>query len=332
MLSEETGGTTMGLVQDGVLGLYLLSQTDQFFDRSRFYEMLQFDDQLPHPAVFTPGGVRLWTGKQLISMRVPSEVSMHAYCGGESFLVHKGELLHGTVTKKAVGPGCGGLIHATCQQIDENAGGRLMTSLQQLASLFLKQHGFSIGIDDCIASAGVRADCIRVIEETTASTPKGDENQILGHMNALLPALGPLVMQQQTNLTTIVRSGSKGSSINVAQICACVGQVQVGGVRPHGDFPLPGTHGHISRGFCPRSLSDGLSASEMFSHMAGTREGACRPARSVVSCVGLISRAPHHRSCGHCHQNSRNRVHYAALDKNIGRSARCVGRYGPWQQ
>jgi len=74
--------------------------------------------------------------------------------------------------------------------------------------------------------------------------------------------------------------GSKGSSLNISQMMACVGQQAVGGMRivdgfvnrtlPH--FPR-GSLTPAAKGFVANSFYTGLTATELFFHTMGGREG-----------------------------------------------------------
>ena len=87
----------------------------------------------------------------------------------------------------------------------------------------------------------------------------------LNHRNA------PLCMAQ---------CGSKGSTINISQMIACLGQQSVGGSRiqngfvnrtlPH--FPVSSLS-PAAKGFVGNSFYSGLTATEFFFHTMGGREG-----------------------------------------------------------
>ena len=78
----------------------------------------------------------------------------------------------------------------------------------------------------------------------------------------------------------MVKAGSKGNSINVGQMIACVGQQAADGKRvPYGftDRTLPHftkyDDGPASRGFVENSFMSGLKPHEFFFHAMGGREG-----------------------------------------------------------
>ena len=91
-------------------------------------------------------------------------------------------------------------------------------------------------------------------------------------------------------------SGSKGKSVNMAQILGCVGQQDIWGSRIHNGFSertLPHFHkndiGPSAKGFCKNSYIQGLSPSEMFFHAMGGRTGSIDTAIQTAE-SGYISR------------------------------------------
>ena len=87
-------------------------------------------------------------------------------------------------------------------------------------------------------------------------------------------------LKDSNNVKMMVQAGSKGSFLNISQMCACVGQQNVEGKRiPYGfvDRSLPhfskDDFGPESRGFVENSYLRGLTPQEFFFHAMGGREG-----------------------------------------------------------
>ena len=80
-------------------------------------------------------------------------------------------------------------------------------------------------------------------------------------------------------MLSLIKSGSKGSEINMGQMIACVGQQAVDGKRVpwFNDVSLPHftkyDDGAAARGFVENSFMNGLSPTEFFFHAMGGREG-----------------------------------------------------------
>ena len=67
----------MGIVQDSLLGVYLLTMRDTFLTRSQIMNLVMWIDRivkfnegdLPMPCIMKPEP--LWSGKQIVSMMIP---------------------------------------------------------------------------------------------------------------------------------------------------------------------------------------------------------------------------------------------------------------------
>lgn len=66
-------------------------------------------------------------------------------------LIERGELLTGTLCKRTVGTGGGGLIHVIWEEHGPAAARSFLNQTQLLVNYWLLQHSFSVGIGDTIA-------------------------------------------------------------------------------------------------------------------------------------------------------------------------------------
>lgn len=70
------------------------------------------------PAIVRP--VPMWTGKQVVSLLIPAQISITIFKGKDGFknkddtsmVIRRGELISGALQKEVVGSGAGGLVHA----------------------------------------------------------------------------------------------------------------------------------------------------------------------------------------------------------------------------
>ena len=109
------------------------------------------------------------------------------------------------------------------------------------------------------------------------------ESQMLGILNSVTSKTGEIALKSlnsSNRMLNMIRSGSKGSDINMGQMIACVGQQVVDGKRiPLGfsNRTLPHFHkfddGASARGFVENSFMNGLTPTEFFFHAMGGREG-----------------------------------------------------------
>lgn len=83
IISAQSNAPSLGLIQDSILGAFLLSQQDVFLTRKEFFNYLMciedWDGKIPKPAIMMIKKVdgkkeiyQRWTGKQLLSLVIPN--------------------------------------------------------------------------------------------------------------------------------------------------------------------------------------------------------------------------------------------------------------------
>lgn len=127
IMNPKNSTPIMGIVQDSLLGVYLLTMRDTFLTKNQIMNLLMWIDpmtkfelgDLPMPCLIKPQ--QLWSGKQLISMIIPEKISLNMDAVGdqqrnitdtEILLIKNGEMMTGVLQRDHVGPGCGKLIQA----------------------------------------------------------------------------------------------------------------------------------------------------------------------------------------------------------------------------
>jgi len=213
------------------------------------------------------------------------------------------ELLCGILNKQVMGGGKKGLIYALLRFYGPGVAREVMGRIAKVSARFLGNWGFSIGIGDVTPSEELQSQKAAIIEEGYAAVTAMIKEYSLGSIECLpgMDQEGSLETQIQTRLSEIrsaagnacvnnlhhlnatrvmEQAGSKGSSINIAQMVACVGQQVVSGSRiPEGfvDRCLP--HFLIkakepkAKGFVANSFFSGLEPTEFFFHTMCGREG-----------------------------------------------------------
>lgn len=234
-------------------------------------------------------------------------------------LVVNGELLSGIVDKRTVGSSAGGLIHVTWKECGPQVTADLISNIQILVNHWVLQRGFSIGIGDTIADESTTLHVTQTIQsakdevkelinkaqnrdlvllpgKTMMESFETEVNKVLNGARDKSGSSAEKSLSKTNNVKRMVTSGSKGSYINISQICACVGQQNVVGKRiaygfrrrtlPH--FVLDDL-GPESRGFVENSYLRGLTAAEFFFHAMGGREGLIDTAVKTAE-TGYIQR------------------------------------------
>jgi DNA-directed RNA polymerase II subunit RPB1 len=329
MISPQSNKPIIGLVQDSLVSVYLLTIKDTFLTRAQMMQMVMpvhypLFDTLPPPAILKPRP--LWTGKQLFSLLFPSfslDVTVpagvadgvdkkpdgHMDAAERRVIIQNGVLLAGALCKKTMGTSPGGIIHVVVKDCGNAVAARFISDAQRLLVEFMLHRGFSVGVGDCLMGGATHDKVVASINRSMAyadklgSTEDTDarllESCVTRVMTGVLTRVGSVVQEDLTRSNQVhimVTSGAKGSSVNIAQILGCVGQQSVEGGRIAPDIygrTLPcysvGERTVESRGFVANSYGTGLTAQEYFFHAMGGREGLVDTAVKTAS-TGYIQR------------------------------------------
>jgi DNA-directed RNA polymerase beta' subunit len=270
LLNAQNNRPGMGLTFDPLLGGFLLTHKDQFFNRSEAMALVNTKKHdpvwhLPVPAILKP--IPLWTGKQLFSMLLPDNLFLQIdrrpvkerssvffedmrknYKSQDEYvLIMSGELLSGQLAKRELGATAGGIIHVLAKNQSPLEACHFMDNAQRMTAYFLAQEGFGVGISDCLMPEAdhdqVNAAIDLTYQQLTSLyekakgigiSPEKLEPLVSRMLGKVLDMTGAIAQRNLTDTNAFVamkNSGSKGSAINISQIMACVGQNCVDGKR-----------------------------------------------------------------------------------------------------
>lgn len=329
IVSPQRNGPLMGIVQDTLAGVYKMCRRDVFLTREQVYNTMlwvpDWDGVIPQPAILRPRP--RWTGKQIVSLVIPKEISLYTkpqsgpWCplGDDGLLVQSGQLLFGVLTKKNVGAASGGIIHLCYNELGPEGAMAFLNGCQRVINYWLFHNGHSIGIGDTIPDKITiekiqvhideqKAEVATLTAQATANELEAlpgmnvretFESKVSKALNSARDKAGTTTensLKDSNNAVVMARSGSKGSSINISQMTALVGQQIVEGKRIPFGFKyrtLPhftkDDYSPEARGFVENSYLRGLTPSEFFFHAMAGREGLIDTAVKTAE-TGYIQR------------------------------------------
>ncbi|KAJ3106572.1 DNA-directed RNA polymerase II subunit rpb1 [Phlyctochytrium bullatum] len=334
IVSPQKNAPCMGIVQDTLCGIRKFTRRDNFLSKDFVMNILMWvpnwDGKVPMPAILKP--VPLWTGKQIMSLVLPKinlegfhsqhpdkELDPDIAVGDTKVIIQEGDLVAGILCKRTVGNSAGGVIHVTWMEHGPESAKEFLSHTQVVVNYWLLQNGFSIGIGDTVADPitmeninnGIlyaKNEVQRIVERAQNNQLKPMpgmsiietfEAQVKSELNKARDNAGKSAeksLSEHNNARQMVIAGSKGSSINISQMSACVGQQSVEGNRiPFGfkDRSLPhftkDDHSPEARGFVENSYLKGLNPQEFFFHAMGGREGLIDTAVKTAE-TGYIQR------------------------------------------
>lgn len=234
--------------------------------------------------------------------------------------IRNSEVMCGVMDKSTIGSGKkDSVFYAMLRDYGPVVAAEAMNRLSRLSARWLGNLGFTIGITDVYPGDELLktkkdlvekayADCEDVIikfrDGTLEKAPGCDEqqtmeNQISGILSKVRQQAGDVCISEMSSKNSpliMATSGSKGSSINVSQMVAVVGQQIIGGQRVQDGFQdrtLPhfpkNARNPPSKGFVRNSFFSGLSPTEFLFHAISGREGLVDTAVKTAE-TGYMSR------------------------------------------
>ena len=320
----------IGVYQDTLVGSYRLTQPGIEFTQREFMNLMmwnkRFDGLMPNARIVDR---KRWTGQQVLSALLPPvniEMPNKSYNRKTDnkdsvnyVKIVEGDIIQGVVDGDIYMKPSKGIVHVSYNDHGPKDTVNLLDSLQNTVENFLVLNGFSVGISDLIADEETNRQIQEKIQErkkqveqvilqvhldlfdnNTGKTNQQEfEDQIFGILNQATSDAGKTgqeSLSSENRLLAMVRSGSKGEPLNVAQMMACLGQQAIEGKRvPYGftDRTLPHYKKYDdsaeARGFIESSFIRGLTPQQFFFHAMSGREGLIDTAVKTAD-TGYIQR------------------------------------------
>ncbi|KAK3044653.1 hypothetical protein LTS18_000709, partial [Coniosporium uncinatum] len=202
--TPKNGAPIIAAIQDFITAAYLLSNKDKFYDRKTFALICSYmfnNDcivdpethekyglELPPPAIVKPE--RLWTGKQVFSVLMrPNKkskvmVNLDAACKQYKaepgvhpdlnmddawLVVRNSEVMCGVLDKSTIGDGKkDSIFYVIMRDFGPDYAVQAMNRLAKLASRWLTNEGFSIGINDVYPSENLETRKRKLVQDAYA--------------------------------------------------------------------------------------------------------------------------------------------------------------------
>jgi len=320
ILSPRYGGPIIGAIRDFITAAFILTNNSTLLNKREVSLLLAgagYDGPIPKPKIKRPEP--LWTGKQIFSLFLPKGFNYvqkasicqqcaeckREKCPNDAYIVIKdGTLELGVIDKNSIGAERSeSLYHRIVKDYGTEAGRKFLYRICRLVTAFMRVRGFTYALDELDLPKEAHQKISRVIknaenkvQELIDSYLKGTLQRLPGQtlaesleiyiMNELAIArdrAGEIADEHfglDNHGIIMTRSGARGSSLNIGQMTACIGQQSVRGKRierGYRDRALshfkPGDPSPEARGFVIASYRDGLNPIEFFFHAMGGREG-----------------------------------------------------------
>ena len=320
ILSPRFGGPIIGAKTDFITAAYLLTKKSTLLTREEVYKLLLaagYDGLIPEPEI--KKHEPRWTGKQVFSQFIPKDLN-YAFkattcvacphcdreeCKHDAYVVIKdGVLKSGVIDRNAIGAEQSEtLLHRIIKDYGAAVGREFLNRICRLLNLFMTMRGFTHSFDELELSRSAQ----RKIEQMLENSEEKIRKLIKDFQDGTLPRLPGQTLAESFEIYVMnelaeardkagrtaeddfdpdnsgmimTRTGARGSSLNIGQMAAVVGQQSVRGkriMRGYLERALPhfqvGDPSPKARGFVYSSYRGGLDPVEFFFHSMGGREG-----------------------------------------------------------
>ena len=314
ILSPRYGGPIIGGIRDFITGAFMLTRDETLLTPAEFTNLALVGDysgDLPEPEV--KGAHPMYTGKQLFSLFLPKEMNYvltskwakSQRSGSTNDVVIKdGTLISGVVDKAVIGAEePDSLLHRIAKDEGNEDARNFLNSVLKVVKTFLTRRGFTYGFNELDLPEQAKAEIRGAIDEANSKVKElikkyetgtlqltrglSPEDSLeayivneLAHARDKAGRIADRAFPAENAGLIMARTGARGSSLNVGQMTAALGQQSVRGKRI--DHGLRGRAlSHFSwndtapeaKGFVSSNYRDGLSPTEFFFHAMGGREG-----------------------------------------------------------
>jgi DNA-directed RNA polymerase subunit A' len=279
ILSPRYGGPIIGMLHDHITAAFLLTYQNPTFSKSEVtYLLSKLNYPIPPPAGKDKDGNPIWTGKQLFSLTLPSDLTIEFHANiwarcdcpplsckhDANVVIENGVLKAGAIDKKAIAYEKGAVLDAIARNNGMPRARQFLDEMSRLAITAIGLKGLSTGIDDEDVPEGAQKeirtalDDARVrVNELVNQYRQGELEQMPGR--SLEETLEVMVRRElgqardtagdiagrylglENPAVILAKSGARGSMLNLTQMAGAVGQQSVRGER-------------LMRGFVHRTL------------------------------------------------------------------------------
>ena len=313
ILSPRFGGPIIGAIRDFITAAYLLTRRSTLLTKKEVCELLMaagYEGPLPKPLVKEPKP--MWNGKQIFSLFLPEGLNYtlkasvcqnctecsREDCPHDAYVVIKnGTLISGIIDKNSIGAEKSeSLLHRIIKDYGPETGRLFLNKISHLLTRFITLRGFSYSYDELDLTIDAKKKIQQIVKRSekrvdsfTEELRNGTLERLPGQslidsfeiyvMNELSKAFEQAGKVADSDLEVensgiiMTRSGARGSTINIGQMAACLGQQSVRGkriMRGYLERALPhfkvGDPSPKAKGFVYSSFRDGLNPIEFFFH------------------------------------------------------------------
>ena len=261
LITGQTSKMNIVIVQDGILGAYLMTKKDSpTLTKGQFQNALMRTSVMPRfferlkeiEAVIKQKGLNrersLFSGRGIVSMILPSDFNYKKKIGkeeSEPYLeIFKGVIIRGCLSKTAIGSSHGCIPHYIHNEYGPQRCLDFLDDIQFVTNAYLEITSFTVGFKDCFSKTSSSVNSVKdtisrcfmeanAIENNTRNNLVRESrvNNALGKAKDIGLRIAKNNLDPNNSFISTVTGGSKGDFFNIAQITGLLGQQNISGKR-----------------------------------------------------------------------------------------------------
>lgn len=314
IISPQSSKNIICIVQDSLLGAYKMTLGIQQIRKEQFFNIIMYVDTINPDFMFKKLKLiqqvlkskgkptdHLYTGRNLFSLLLPDDLiyekKNNANPDEPIFKIYNGVLYEGTVDKSIIGSANNSLIQILYKEYNSQVAANFIDGIQFMTNQWLLIKGFSVGIEDCMIKSAesklkiqdIIQKCYIEAEGIKNSTKNKNIKEIritaaLSKAQDIGMSISKQAIEPSNNFISTIKSGSKATFFNLAQLTGLVSQQNIDGKRimpsinncsrtlPHYPFEnLSLELEYESQGFIKSSFCSGLNPREFYFHAMSGR-------------------------------------------------------------
>lgn len=319
IMSSQASQSNIKIVQDALAGSYLMTKEYKKIPKDIFFQICSpwTPEYILHKLkrikkIRKEKGINSYPydGHGLFSLLFPNDFNYEKKNEANKLQpivkIYKGVLYEGAIDKKILGSSSDGIISILHKEYGPDITANVIDNIQFIANAWILYYGFSVGIEDCIATKKDAIDdqltrCLikgQGIKETTQLSGIRETriNMALNEARDIGMKIAKESLNEDNNFVKSITSGSKGDWFNITQITGLLGQQNVSGGRIeetlnygtrtllHYPFQINNFRDECeSKGFISNSFIHGLNPREFYFHAMTGREGVSDTAMKTAN-------------------------------------------------
>jgi len=307
ILTPHSSAPIIAIKEDALVGSFNMTAENLSLDWRTAMNMLSAT-KMDNYAVLAKD--KIYPGKEVYSTIIPKKINMFKGDATKTVIsIKNGEIMDGRIVDAVIGAKKkNNLIQLVLDEYGVEGCVNILDNITRLVNNFNLFHGMTLGVGDLDVSYDLIQRMYQVFQ-TKKTEVKHDiseyennpdildeelfETSIKQKLDIIRDDIGKLIfnnLKPNNNVKIMNECGSKGSILNIGQMCGCVGNQDFQGSRmpkSYNDRTLPyffkNDDSAEARGFIEGSYLNGINLSEFIFHHVAGREGLIDQALKSVT-------------------------------------------------